>query len=417
MRIIYSFFIFCYSLSIRIAALANSKAKRWVDGRENIFELLGAAFKNTSPHAKIIWMHCASLGEFEQGRPLLEKLKSQSPNTKFLLTFFSPSGYEIRKNYAGADWVFYLPIDSKKNAQRFIDIVKPTTAIFVKYEFWFNYLDALYQKKIPCYFISVNIRGDHYFLKWYGSWALKQLRKVTHFFVQNQSSVNLLTNVGITNCTLAGDTRFDRVIEISKQAKIYPEIARFCANKKVLVAGSTWPEDEKLIAQWMQQTDSKNKNHVVLIAPHEINEQSLIATESIFKDLKCLRYSKLKTSQNEGESYDVLIIDNIGMLSSLYNYSNICYIGGGFGRGIHNILEAAVFGKPILFGPHFQKFEEAIALIKRGGATSISTSEELNSHLAELQNNEKKYREQCLISQEFVRDNAGAAERIVTALL
>ncbi|MBL0047653.1 MAG: hypothetical protein IPP32_06090 [Bacteroidetes bacterium] len=223
-----------------------------------------------------------------------------------------------------------------------------------------------------------------------------------------------MANAGIKHCTLAGDTRFDRVIEISKQAKTYPEIAQFCANKIVLVAGSTWPEDEKLIAACLQAQLTKNTSLRLIIAPHEIDESSLRATESLFKHLKLARYSNLKNVASE--NLEVLLIDNIGMLSSLYNYSNICYIGGGFGHGIHNILEAAVFGKPILFGPHFQKFEEAIELIKRGGATSISTFDELNSHLAELLSNENKYREQCLISQEFVRDNAGAVERIVSFL-
>ena len=341
----------------------------------------------------------------------MEKIKNQEPATKILLTFFSPSGFEIRKNYSGADWVFYLPLDTLSNAAKFIEIVKPQKAIFVKYEFWFNYLEVLYKKNIPTYFISVNVRPNHYFLKSYGAWALKQLKKVTHFFVQNKSSFDLLLKAGVTQCTIAGDTRFDRVLDISTEAKKLPVIEKFSADKKVIVAGSTWRDDEKLLAHWMKEQSTTYKDVRLIIAPHEIDEESLRELELIFSHSKSIRYSVAEeaTFQN----FDVLLIDNIGMLASLYNYATICYIGGGFGKGIHNILEAAVFGKPVLFGPNFHKFEEAKELIGMGGATSITNYKQLISLADMLLLDEKKYREQCEISRTFVQDKCGAVERIV----
>ena len=374
-----------------------------------MFEKLSSRLRdNSSP---ITWFHCASLGEFEQGRPLMEQLKFRDPKAKILLTFFSPSGYEIRKDYAGADWVFYLPLDTVSYARKFIEIVKPEKVFFVKYEFWFNYLDVLFQKKIPTYFISVNVRPDHYFLKWYGSWALGQLKKVNHFFVQNQISYDLLFNAGITQCSIAGDTRFDRVIEISKGAKTLPLIEKFCSGKSVIVAGSSWREDEKLLAELMEVQSTEYKVQRLIVAPHEIEENSLRAVEAIFSASKIIRYSKAEISSIA--NFEVLLIDNIGMLSSLYKYSTISYIGGGFGKGIHNILEAAVFGKPVLFGPNFQKFEEAKELIKQGGAITNSTFSELENVVYGLVSDQKKYREKCEIARAFVHDNSGAVDKIL----
>ncbi len=411
MRFLYSFFIFCYGWGIKLAALFNPKAKLWVKGRINIFEKLELEFDTLDKQAPLTWMHCASLGEFEQGRPLLEKIKFLNPNSKILLTFFSPSGFEIRKNYAGADWVFYLPLDSYSNAKRFVELVKPDKVIFVKYEFWFNYLEVLSTKKISTYFISVNVRPDHYFLKWYGSWALNRLKTVTHFFVQNKSAYDLLSKAGINACTIAGDTRFDRVIAISKSVKSIPGLADFCGDKKIIVAGSTWRDDEKILATWMLNKSKDDKEKRLIIAPHEINEKSLQEVEQIFSASKIIRYSAIKNKLTD--SYEILLIDNIGMLSSVYNYSTICYIGGGFGKGIHNVLEAAVFGKPLVFGPSYQKFEEAKTLLNLGGATSVSSHEELNTIFSQLLSDEKKYREQSLITQKFVHDNAGAVNRIL----
>mgnify|MGYP001502787700 CR=1 FL=1 len=287
MRIIYSAFVLLYGWGIKLASSFQPKAKLWVDGRTNLFDNI--QLKLADNKAPVIWMHCASLGEFEQGRPLLEALRINSPESKLLLTFFSPSGYEVRKDYAGVDWVFYLPLDTISNASKFIDIIKPTKVLFVKYEFWFNFLKVLNENKIPIYFISVNIRPAHYFFKWYGSWALNQLKKVTHFFVQNQQSHQLLNTAGIYQCSVTGDTRFDRVLSIAKEATSFPLIEKFSAGKKTIIAGSTWREDERLLAQIILRNASKSDGQnattsieKLIIAPHEIHENSLRAVEEIF---------------------------------------------------------------------------------------------------------------------------------------
>lgn len=416
MRTLYTLFVSLYSKIILLASLFNLKAKLWINGRKNWKKKLKASFQNEQQ--QVIWVHCASLGEFEQGRPLIEALRIERPQSKILLTFFSPSGYEIRKNYSSADWVYYLPSDTIQNAKEFIKIVKPSMAVFVKYEFWFNYLSELSFLKIPTYFISVNIRPDHYFFKWYAKWALNQLKSVTHFFVQNQTSSQLLHSAGIHQNSIAGDTRFDRVSAIAKEAKSIPIIEKFCNNQLVLVAGSTWLQDEKLLAALflnLQKSSEQNKGQEqikFIIAPHEIREQRMSEIAIVFSKQKCMRYSQL-TNTTDLNLVNVLLIDNIGMLSSLYRYASIAYIGGGFGKGIHNILEAAVFGKPLLFGPNYIKFEEAKMLLQLGGASSIKSELDLTQVVSELLFNQKKYREQCLISQNFVHDNSGALEKIL----
>ena len=417
MRFIYSTFIFLFSVFMRIAALFNAKAKLWVEGRKNILTKIKSQFQNHN--YKIIWFHCASLGEFEQGRPLIESLKKQQTEVKILLTFFSPSGYEIRKNYSGADWVFYLPLDTRSNAKEFVSIVNPAKAIFVKYEFWFHYLQELHANNIPTYFVSVNVRADHYFLKPIGKWALKQLKNVTHFFVQNITSFDLLTNAGITQCTIAGDTRFDRVYTISQFAQNFPLVAKFPNDSKIIVAGSTWHEDEKLLAKLLFEFQSANskpetRNLKLIVAPHEIDETNLKQVEEIFFALKPIRYSKVNNT--DLADYDVLLIDNIGMLASLYQHATLCYIGGGFGKGIHNILEAAVFGKPILFGPNYQKFEEAKTLVSLGGAIVIEDYNALQKAVQTLLNDENMYLEKCNISKNFVLENLGAVDKILKAI-
>ena len=417
MRFIYSLFIFLFSVFMRITALFNAKAKLWVEGRKNILTKIKSQFQNHN--YKIIWFHCASLGEFEQGRPLIENLKKQQPEVKILLTFFSPSGYEIRKNYSGADWVFYLPLDRRSNAKEFVTIVNPAKAIFVKYEFWFHYLQELHANNIPTYFVSVNVRADHYFLKPYGKWALKQLKNVTHFFVQNKTSFDLLTNAGITQCTIAGDTRFDRVYTISQFAQNFPLVAKFPNDSKIIVAGSTWHEDEKLLSKLLLEFQSANskpetRNLKLIVAPHEIDEANLKQVEDIFSALRTIRYSKA-INANLADC-DVLLIDNIGMLSSLYQHATLCYIGGGFGKGIHNILEAAVFGKPILFGPNYQKFEEAKTLVSLGGAIVIEDFNSLQKAVQPLLNDENIYLQKCNISKNFVLENLGAVDKILKAI-
>jgi 3-deoxy-D-manno-octulosonic-acid transferase len=410
MRIIYTAFIYLYEFAIDIAATFNIKAKIWIDGRKNIFHIIKSDVK-TITDKKVIWVHCASLGEFEQGRPLIEKIKENYPATKIVLTFFSPSGYEVRKNYAGADFIYYLPIDTFSNAEKFIALINPTAAFFVKYEFWYNYLNELKKNNIPTYLISGIFRENHYFFKWYGKWFRKQLNCFTHFYLQNSLSEKLLNNIGYTNTTVAGDTRFDRVFEISKNVKVIPLIEKFKEGKNILIAGSTWLEDEQVVST----TDFANFNFGLIIAPHEINEEHLKAIEKLFSkgtNSICLRYSQAN-EQNVIKA-GILIIDNMGMLSSIYQYGTIAYIGGGFGKGIHNILEAATFGLPIIFGPNFQKFSEAVELIKLGGAFTIATSQEFKDCFSSLISAEKLSNASA-VSKNYISSNIGATDKILNS--
>jgi len=405
MNIVYNTGIRTYTLAIKIASLFNEKAKLWVIGRKNIFNKLQAAFSNEN--AKIIWLHAASLGEFEQGRPLIEKLKQKYPEKKILLTFFSPSGYEIRKSYDKADYIFYLPADTPSNAKRFIDIVKPETVYFIKYEFWQNYLYNLYKQNIPTYLVSGIFRKEQAFFKSSGKSYRKVLNYFTHFFVQNQTSLDLLKTINITNATISGDTRFDRVIDIAKQTIELKKVEEFCDNKQIIIAGSSWQPDEELLAKYINST----KNNVkLIIAPHEIKEQNIARITKLLNK-KVLLYSDIENTSPK--DFDVLIINNIGLLSSLYKYGNIAYIGGGFGVGIHNILEAATFGKPIIFGPKYRKFKEAVDLIQFKGAFSISNYNELEKHFDRLLSDKQYLIETSAIAENFVKNNAGAVDLIL----
>jgi 3-deoxy-D-manno-octulosonic-acid transferase len=412
MRLIYTAFVYLYGLAIRLGASFNAKAKLWVNGRTDIFQIIKAdvaGFENR----KIIWVHCASLGEFEQGRPVIEKVKSNEPSTVIVLTFFSPSGYEVRKNYAGADFIYYLPIDTFSNAERFIALVKPAAVFFVKYEFWYNYLYVLKNKDIPTYLISGIFRENHYFFKWYGKWARQQLKSFTHFYLQNTLSEKLLNTIGYTNTTVAGDTRFDRVFEISKSVKAIPLIQQFKQSENCLIAGSTWLEDEELLST----INFTTLNFKLIIAPHEINEEHIIAIEELFSKSstdKCLRYSQ--ANEQNVSNATILIIDNIGMLSSIYQYGTIAYIGGGFGKGIHNILEAATFGLPIIFGPNYQKFTEAIELITAEGAFCVSNEEKLKKCI-DLLTEKEQYKKASTAAKEYVLKNKGATEKILASII
>jgi len=411
MRFIYNLSILFYSLAIRIASLFNEKAKLWLRGRQDIFEKLRSAI--TEQDGQLTWFHCASLGEFEQGRPLIELIRKKDPGAKILLTFFSPSGYGIRKNYAGADHVFYLPLDTTKNAKRFIDIVKPKAVFFVKYEFWFNYLNELKVRKVPVYLVSGIFREDHHFFKSYGAWFRNQLNSFTHFYLQDRRSEELLNRIGFKNTTVSGDTRFDRVFEISKSVKQIDLVKQFAGAKKMLIAGSSWPEDESLV-QRLKSGSLKSDGWKIIVAPHEIDEKHIGAIEAGFKDKAiCLRYS-MADEQNV-QAADVLIIDNIGMLSSLYQYGTISFIGGGFGKGIHNILEAATFGLPVIFGPNYEKFTEAKELIKLGGAFSVNNEEELKKTIA-LLSDEQVLKTASHISKNYVESRVGASEKILGSI-
>ena len=392
MSILYTISIQLHIIAIHIAALFNAKAKLWVKGRKTIFQKLTEAIKEDKD---IVWFHCASLGEFEQGKPIIEGYKLKYPNHKILLTFFSPSGYEIRKNYDGVDWVFYLPSDTKKNAIQFLSIINPIKVIFIKYEFWFNYMTELNKKNIPFYSVSSIFRKEQYFFKY--DWAAKQLNNVSHFFVQDKNSKELLQNIGFTNCTVAGDTRFDSVIANTQNSVSIPLIEEFTKNKTTIICGSTWTQDEALLAKYIKV----NPNYNYIIAPHEILQISALQ-----KQTNALLFSKADNTNIN--NCNVLIIDSIGILSNIYKYGDLAYIGGGFGSGIHNILEAATFGLPLVFGPNYQKFKEANELIELGGAKSISNYSELEMTISSFTNFNKS------IAKNYIKSNAGATEIIIS---
>ena len=399
-------FLLLYRSGIHLSSVWNNKAKLWVNGRKNIFNRLTNELG--SHHSQIVWFHCSSLGEFEQGRPVIEKIKFQFPNSKILLTFFSPSGFEIRKDYEGAAWVFYLPLDSGKNAKQFLDIVKPALVVFVKYDYWYYYLTECRRRKISLLMISSIFRKEQAFFRWYGSLHRKMLQCFSYIFVQDSESLQLLESINIKAATIAGDTRFDRVSEIAETFKPIPEIAKFCGRSQVLVAGSTWPADEKII----KDSATTLPDLKIIIAPHEINKEHLQELKSLFPD--SLFFSELKPYDSASITQHCLIIDNIGMLSRLYHYATISYVGGGFNRGIHNTLEAAIYGKPVLFGPNYKKFREAIGLIESGGGVCITSSAELTSHLKKILNTESELALRSKKSFEFVQENKGATEKILS---
>lgn len=417
--VLYNIFLLLYRIGIFLSSFWNKKAKLWRSGRINIFENLAKELKNGKPsindiNQKITWVHCSSLGEFEQGRPVIEKLKLKYPEVKILLTFFSPSGYEIRKNYKSADWVFYLPLDSKANANKFMDIVNPSLVVFVKYDFWYYYLEACKEKKIPLLMISAIFKKEQPFFRWYGGLYRNMLKSFTHLFVQEEPSRMLLQQLQITNVSVTGDTRFDRVAEIADKFQPVEEIKKFCGKSRVLVAGSTWPADEKLIKETMLLfPDIK-----LIIAPHEIHQQRLDDIKILFTD--SIYFSQLESPEfingihsDKPESANCLIIDNIGMLSNLYSYAAITYVGGGFDQGIHNLLEAAVFGKPVIFGPKFEKFQEAIDLYNSGAGFSVMNKDEMKKIISLLLNDHKLYSESCNTAKKYVLSNKGAAEKIL----
>jgi len=397
-----------YLIAIKIASLFNTKAKKWCDGRRAIFTKIADVIGQDK--STRIWFHCASLGEFEQGRPIIERIKKQYPNYKIVLTFFSPSGYEVRKNYEGADYIFYLPLDTIGAASKFIELIKPKVVFFVKYEFWFGYLNQLKIKNIPTYLVSGIFREKQHFFKPYGLWFRKQLSAFTHFYLQDKNSENLLHKIGYKNTMVSGDTRFDRVFEISRTVKPNILLDEFCKNKLVFIAGSTWSEDEKIIMSSVSLFD----NYKIIIAPHEVDEKHIFSIEQSLKNKTTfIRYSK--AIPNNISNAQVLIIDNIGMLSSLYQYASIAYIGGGFGKGIHNVLEPATFALPIIFGPNYKKFAEATELIDLGAAFPIQSTTDFKYILNELFNSSKR-NEAALVSEKYVHSKVGATETIVSSV-
>ena len=394
MNTLYNISIWIFSTAINIASLFNPKAKQWIKGRKGIFQKLAGATKDNKD---IVWFHCASLGEFEQGKPIIEGYKIKHPTHKILLTFFSPSGYEIRKNYDEVDWVFYLPADTKKNAKKFINIVNPIKVIFIKYEFWFNYMAECKKQNIPFYSLSSIFRKEQSFFKY--DFFAQQLNNVSHFFVQDNNSKELLQKIGFSNCTVAGDTRFDSVINNTQNAISIPLIEKFSENKTTIICGSTWPKDEVLLAKYIKE----NPNYKYIIAPHEMQH-----INELKKQTNALLFSKVDSTNISNSN--VLIIDSIGILSNIYKYGNLAYIGGGFGSGIHNILEAVAYGLPVVFGPNYQKFNEATELIKQKGAISISNYTELTSAVNFFSAFDKS------IATEYIQENSGATDAILNQL-
>jgi 3-deoxy-D-manno-octulosonic-acid transferase len=408
--IIYNIVLLLLKAGIYTGSLFDKKAKLAIKGRKKILQKL----RNAIPAGtKLVWIHCASLGEFEQGRPVIEAIKKNYPQYKILLTFFSPSGFEVQKNYSGAEWIFYLPFDSPSNARAFLQITQPSLVIFVKYEYWYYYLKKIKYRNIPLIQISALFRPDMSFFKFYGALQRKILTRFDHVFVQNESSKLLLDSINLgSNVSNAGDTRFDRVAEIAEKFEPDKTIERLLGETKAIVAGSTWPEDEALLANALQHLPDKIK---LIIAPHEISPAGLEVISKIFPGSAF--YSELK-KQNVSSSSRVLVIDNYGMLSRIYKYGFLSYVGGGFRKsGVHNVLEAAVFDKIVLFGPEYYKYYEAIELIKAGGAISIPEQGRGGSIISELvnallsDNNEFNYRSRA--AGDFVRRNKGATRKIM----
>jgi len=400
MLLIYNIALQLYYYTVLTASLFNEKAKLWVAGRRNISY---KKFKQS------IWFHFASLGEFEQGRPVLEYYREKYPDKKIVITFFSPSGYEIRKNTPLADAVYYLPLDTAANARQFIDVIQPAIAVFTKYEYWYHFFNELNKSKIPLYIISGIFRPEQVFFKWYGGLHRKILSFVTWFFVQDEASVALLKGLGIANVSISGDTRFDRVWANEQQPKELQKIKDFKNGHKVFTAGSTWPDDENLVAALVNDyTDWK-----FIFAPHEISEEKIAKLISLLPLQSVVRYSQLATDHLPLTNYQTLIIDNIGMLSSLYQYGNLAYIGGGFGVGIHNTLEAAAFGIPVIFGPNYSRFKEAKDLVALQAGFSINNEAELKSTVAYLLEDPGRYKTTCQKAATYVQEHTGATIAIV----
>jgi len=400
----YSLFLAFYKTGIRIAGIWNKKARNWIKGREDIFDKIR---KSVPEYAQVAWFHCASLGEFEQGRPVIESFRKTYPSCKIILTFFSPSGYEVRKNYPGADHVFYLPSDSPKNAERFLDIIRPSIAVFVKYDYWYYYLSGCKSRNIPLFIISALFRRNQPFFKWYGSLHRRMLGFFTALFVQDEPSRQLLGNIGFGHAVfVAGDTRFDRVSAIAGNFEPVKEIEDFCRDQKVLVAGSTWPADEKVIAAAFRE----RQDLTLIIAPHEVHASHIGQLKALFPT--ALLFSQLK-GEKVAVSSQVLIIDNIGMLSRLYHYATLTYVGGGFGSGIHNILEAAVYHKPVFFGPNHYRFREALELKAAGGAFEINSDVTLKQKLTELFSDEQRLQSASAAAGNYVAGGMGATKKIM----
>ena len=402
----YSLGIYLMALGVRVAALFKEKLRKMVQGHRATWQMLRAL----SGKDTYVWFHAASLGEFEQGRPLMERLRREHPEKKILLTFFSPSGYEVRKNYDGADLVCYLPFDTPLNARRFVKLARPEAAFFIKYEFWRNYIEVLYKHGIPCYSVSSIFRENQIFFRPYGRGYARCLSRMTHLFVQNETSRRLLEGIGVTNVDVVGDTRFDRVLDIRNAAKPLPLAERFAGCWKVLVAGSSWPQDEEIIIPYF----NKHPNLKLVLAPHVVSEEHLQAIERQLAR-PALRYSK--ATPKAVAEVDCLIIDCYGLLSSIYRYASMAYVGGGFGVGIHNVPEAAVYGIPVIIGPNNKKFREAQALLRCGGCKEIAGAADFEHLMDAWLSDKEALATAGKAAGSYIADNAGAADRIFSKTL
>lgn len=401
---IYNIVIYFVLWSIAIASLFNKKVRKMWRGEREAFKVLK---QKVDPNAKYIWFHAASLGEFEQGRPLMERIRKEHPQYKILLTFYSPSGYEVRKNYEGADIICYMPVDTRLNAIRFLRLVRPVMAFFIKYEFWSNFLHILKHRNIPTYSVSSIFREDQVFFKWYGKSYAGVLKCFTRFFVQNEESKRLLESIGIKDVDVVGDTRFDRVLQIKEAAKQLPICEAFQKDYHVFVAGSSWPPDEDIFLRFF----NAHKEWRLIIAPHVIGEDHLTQILSKIEGKKVVRYTQ--TSVDEAAGADVLIIDCFGLLSSMYHYGDVAYVGGGFGVGIHNTLEAAVWDMPVIFGPNNKKFQEAQGLLKSGGGFEINTYEDFEGLMLSLMNDAEFLRQAGEKAGAFVASLSGATGKVL----
>lgn len=397
--LIYNLGILLYEWLLRVVALWNPKARQWVDGRRNIFDRMA---ERISPSDRVVWMHVASLGEFEQGRPILEAIRKEHPDRKILVTFFSPSGYEIRKSYAGADYIFYLPSDTPYNVRRFLDIAHPEMAIFVKYEFWLNYLSQLAERRVKSYLVSAIFRRNSIFFKSYGGRWRRALDTFDQMFVQNDESRELLHSIGFDNVIVAGDTRFDRVAEIARAARSVEIVEKFKGDSRLFVAGSTWGPDEDILLPLI----NANADVKFVIAPHEMDEGRI---GRLLRETKggAVRYTQC-TPQSDFSDVQVLVLDTIGILSSVYGYASWSYIGGGFGVGIHNTLEAATFGLPIAFGPKYEKFKEARDMVALGAARKVESAKELMAWFAPLCNDSELLARVSATAKDYTIKNQGA---------
>lgn len=409
--ILYNIGIFLYALAVRIVSPFNKKARKMIVGHKQTYRALK---EKVNPNARYIWFHAASLGEFEQGRPIIETIKKEHPEYKILLTFFSPSGYEVRKDYGMADIVCYLPFDKKRNVKRFLKLIQPEMAVFIKYEFWYNFINQLWKRDIPTYMVSAVFRPNQIFFRWYGKNMRRILPKYTQICLQDDASAQLLKAINITNTSVCGDTRFDRVVDIRNQAKSLDLVEAFAAKakeegEKIIVAGSSWPKDEDIFIPYFNiNTDVK-----LIIAPHEIDEAHLKYIESNLQRPH-IRYSK--ASWEDMSKYDCLIIDCFGLLSSIYRYGQVAYVGGGFGVGIHNILEAAVYSVPVIFGPNFKKFREAQELIEQGGAYSIADSQSFRGLVDEFFEYDNILQNAGSNAGKYVSSNTGVVKKVMDIL-